>query len=101
MNSTTTSLRGYKIAADRFAFSHGVFPPALLLNDVLAADSPWEMFDEQKLQSYFENGQRIFLSRLGELGDPSHSLTSRKEKELRFMLEALIAAKKTLEEVSR
>ncbi|MDP2598791.1 MAG: hypothetical protein Q8P49_03100 [Candidatus Liptonbacteria bacterium] len=98
MNSTTTAVRSYKIAADKFAFSHGMFPFALLLHDVVAADSAWESFDEQKLRGYFENGFRVFLSRLEEFQSFGQPLTVQKEKELKFMLEALIAAKKTLGE---
>jgi len=53
------------------------------------------------LQAYFDNGYRTFMDRLAVLEDASRTITPSQEKELMFMLEALIAAKNSLADRKR
>lgn len=56
----------------------------------------WEEFDRDSVPKYFEKGFKKFRERLAELEAPDRVLTSKEEKELRFMLDALIEAKHIL-----
>ncbi|MDP3963460.1 MAG: hypothetical protein Q8Q39_03105 [bacterium] len=49
------------------------------------------------MRQYFDRGYEIFSARLAELKDLRQTLTDQEERELRFMLEALISAKRSLE----
>lgn len=53
-------------------------------------------FNEKDLPLYLELGLKKFLAKLGALRNFSQDLSSQDEKELRFMLDALIYAKHTL-----
>jgi hypothetical protein len=53
--------------------------------------------DKQKLEDYFERSFKLFMAGMEEMR-ASESLAEDKEKELRFMLEALLAAKHILVE---
>lgn len=72
----------------------------LIISDGLAGFAPsllhdrWEEFDEAALKKYFENGYKIFSERLKTFGNLKNKLTVKEETELKFMLEALIDAKK-------
>lgn len=63
--------------------------PMLCLRD-------WEDFGDKDLPVYFEKAHAIFLRRLEHMRDLDRSLTEREEKELRFMLDAVIAGKQAL-----
>lgn len=56
----------------------------------------WEEFDRDSVPKYFEKGLKKFRERLADLETPGRVLTSQEEKELRFMLDALIEAKQLL-----
>lgn len=62
----------------------------LLLHD------KWEDFNEERLQEYFQKSYEIFLNRLKEFQNLKRPLSTREEKELTFMLEALMNAKNSL-----
>ncbi|GEM_PF-4756825 len=96
MSNVTTAMRSYKITKSDFALLHGAFPSLLLRDDVSAGDS-WERFDEESLKEYFGKGYGIFLARLEEFRSLTRPLSREEEKELKFMLEALVTAKNTLE----
>jgi hypothetical protein len=53
-------------------------------------------FSEQDIPLYLESGIKKFLVKLKALSSTSPDLSSHDEKELRFMLEALVYAKQTL-----
>jgi hypothetical protein len=79
-----------------FVVSNGVFSASpKLLRDAVQQD---EHFD---FQAYFDNGYRTFMDRLAVFEDTSRTITPSEEKELMFMLEALIAAKNSLEPISK
>ena len=52
--------------------------------------------EEVKIEKYFNDSYSIFVKRLNEFRDSKHILNASEEKELRFMFEALINAKKFL-----
>lgn len=56
----------------------------------------WEEFGEQSVAKYFEKGMKKFQSKLETFENLERPLTQVEEKELRFMLEALIEAKQIL-----
>jgi hypothetical protein len=63
--------------------------------DLFVADGG--VVDKQKLQNYFDRSFDLFIEKMAEVRT-SDSLEDDKEKELRFMLEALLAAKHILVE---
>jgi len=56
----------------------------------------WEDFDERSQEKYFKDGYELFLVRLHEFKRLDRRATVNEEKELRFMLDALLAAKEFL-----
>jgi len=56
----------------------------------------WEEFGEQSLSKYFEKGMKKFKFKLEEFENLQRPLTQAEEKELRFMLDALIEAKQII-----
>lgn len=59
-------------------------------------DSSWQSEPAQNLQNFFDNGYILFLQRIDALRQLQRPLTATEEKELRFMLEALMDAKNSL-----
>ncbi len=55
-------------------------------------------YRREGMKSYFEAGYTLFEKRLTEFHDLKRPLTAEEEKELNFMLSALISAKNILEE---
>jgi len=88
----------------QYPFLHNDF---VIVEDGMLAAPPdllydkWEEFDERKLEEYFEKSYGIFMSRLQEFREAKHQLTTKEEKELKFMLEALIDVKKSLREMEK
>ena len=58
----------------------------------------WETFGEDDLADHFEAIQALLLERITQLQDSLHILLPHEEKELQFMLEALMQAKRTLQD---
>jgi hypothetical protein len=84
--------RIYKIAGNNFLVSSGALldRPGFVCDDL-------EDFDEQRMREYFKNSWAIFVERLRRFKYLQRRLTPLEEKELKFMLEALISAKNILE----
>lgn len=59
-------------------------------------DRPKDL-SEQKIRDYLEAGVEVFKKRLDRFQDPKFKLSPAEEKELRFMMEALIDAKQLLQ----
>ena len=58
----------------------------------MALREKWEEFNETSVPKYFNKGVKKFLLKIDELSTLNRSLTEQEQKELRFMLEALIEA---------
>lgn len=56
----------------------------------------WEEFSKESVPKYFEKGMKKFRQRLDQLENLDRSLTDQEEKELRFMLDALIEARQIM-----
>jgi hypothetical protein len=54
--------------------------------------------EQRQIKKYFNKGFKIFLARLRSLQNIKGKLPPRQEKELLFMLSALVSAKRMLEE---
>lgn len=52
----------------------------------------WEQFGEQSVPKYFDKGMKKFTQKLEEFSQLERKLTAEEQKELQFMLEALIEA---------
>ena len=59
----------------------------------------WEDFDASSMSAHFNTAYETFMNRLKELRNLKRALNSKEEKELKFMLEALIAAKNISQEM--
>ena len=57
--------------------------------------------EEVKIEKYFNDSYNIFVKRLNGFRDSKRGLNASEEKELRFMFEALINAKKFLHDKRR
>ena len=82
--------------------SYALKPQSLLITetpfygDVLLQDAADDNA-HALMQRYFTHGYEIFSARLAELKRMERPLTNQEERELRFMLDALISAKRSLE----
>lgn len=67
-------------------------------NSLSIFDKPkdWEYFSEADLKNYLSAGLTVFKERLEKVFYGEEVVTAKDEKELKFMLEALIDAKKML-----
>ncbi|HUZ92785.1 MAG TPA: hypothetical protein VNG29_02175 [Candidatus Paceibacterota bacterium] len=88
-------MNNYAIRTNDCTVACGVFG-GMLLRDEFAKSGRWEDFGEQDLDAYFNGGYATLLSRLEAFRDLPRPLTAEENKELRFMLEALIEAKRVL-----
>lgn len=61
-------------------------------------EDAWERFNETGVQKYLKRGYKIFLRRLEKFRNLKRKLSVKEEKELRFMFESLISAKKLLQD---
>ena len=84
----------YRMQRADFVFSHWIFSKTALVRDGAADDDSWERFNEKSLVGYFEEGCDIFLVRFAEFKNLLRPFGAEEEKELTFMLESLITAKK-------
>lgn len=62
----------------------------------MALCEKWEEFNETSVPKYFDKSLKKFSAKVGELSDCKRPLTDTEQKELRFMLEALIEANQAL-----
>ena len=67
-------------------------------NNLLIFDKPknWESFSEADLKNYLSVGREVLKEKLDKILSEEGKLAHKDEKELRFMLEALIDAKKLI-----
>lgn len=65
-------------------------------NNLLIFDKPknWENFSEADLNNYLSVGYEVFKERLKKAFVDGGKITPKVEKELKFMLEALVDAKR-------
>ena len=56
----------------------------------------WEQFDEASVPKYFDKAVKKFLLKMDELAKLERPLSTKEQKELRFMLEALIEANQAM-----
>lgn len=84
----------YTLERKSYAVSSGAPSPFYMLYDAPS----WEAFSEADLEEHFDNIHALFLDRITELQDPLHTLSLYEERELLFMLEALVQVKKMLQE---
>lgn len=84
----------YRAAENDFVLFEDAILRALPL---LLRDKPQDQA-RTVIRNYFDKGFAVFRDRIDELHRSNRRLTPRREKELRFMLEALISAKRMLEE---
>lgn len=66
---------------------------------LLRDDTGWEEFNEQDLYTHFNNIHTLFLQRIATLSSDFNSVSLYEEKELHFMLDALIQSKRLLQDV--
>ena len=69
---------------------------AIKSNPIFIEDRPKREFNDEDVKKYFQNGFNIFLARLNDLKELNRELTPTEQKEMKFMLEALIDAKNYL-----
>lgn len=58
----------------------------------------WEHFSESDVRKHFENIHALLLDRLSTVGNDLHVVTPDEEKELQFMLEAMLQVKQYVQE---
>jgi hypothetical protein len=56
----------------------------------------WEEFNTTSVPKYFDKGIKKFLLKIDQLSKLNRPLSQEEQKELRFMLEALIEANQTM-----
>jgi len=67
-----------------------------VMGSPIALKEKWEEFNETSVPKYFDKSLKKFLLKIDELSTLNRSLTEQEQKELRFMLEALIEANQAL-----
>jgi hypothetical protein len=66
--------------------------------DILRDCSSWEHFGENQVPSHFCNIHAFFMQRIEQLHKDTHYMTEEEEKELQFILDALIQSKRMLQD---
>ncbi len=84
----------YTIPTLEPVLTDGFVPFAWVLNDRPALDTPAER------RKYFDRGYRLFHEKLASFGEDPAAPTLREERELIFMLQALIEAKRRMDTTS-
>lgn len=56
----------------------------------------WESFSDENMEQYFRNAHKLFSERVSALGNLERSYTTKDEKELLFMADALSQARQTI-----
>lgn len=69
----------------------------LLMRDSIT----WEKFDDKDMLEHYENIHALYTDRISELENPRARLSEYEERELLFMLESLLQAKRYIERLEK
>lgn len=84
----------YSLTQHNIAIQHGIAMPNIFNFD----RSEWETFSDADVATHFQNIHAMLLDRLVMIGNDLHVVTENEDKELQFMLETVLHAKRYVQD---